>query len=320
MARSTLSWPGEDTTLSWLDRLGLNALARGLNPRPLVLAYPCLADGPAAAEGFPLALFKRQLAVLHTSGYRFASMDDFAEAIVRPRPGRLAVIVFDGGLRSTVRLAYPAMRVFGARGILYVSPEHVPAEALPEETGPGARASWCELRGLDPAVLQVGNQGRSNIDCSALGGEPEIEREIWRMGLDIEQQLGYPVRHFACPPGGEGLFDPARLTAFGYASVLLPGAGTMAVSRDPFALRRLAPAWELPRFKAQISGTLNWVERGGAPPASRPAEPARPAPTQEPARARAAAAGARRTSRELGRGDEGGEQAPHRRRGGQSRR
>ncbi len=312
-----MSAPGHDSRLEWLDRLGLNALSRRLNPRPLLLGYPRLSDDPADADGFPLALFKRQLAILQTTGYRFMGMDEFAEAIARPLPGQLAVLAFAGGLRSTVRLAYPAMQVLGARGILFVTPEQVPAEPLSEETGPDARASWRELRALDPAVLQVGNHGRSSIDCAGVAGEQAIEREIWRSGLDIEQQLGYPVRHFACPLGAEGLIDSARLAAFGYASVLIPAAGAASSGRDPFALRRLTPERELSRFKAQISGTLDWVERG----APRPPEPARPAPTPQPARARAAAAGARRIPGEMSGGDEfDGEQTPRRRRGGQSRR
>ncbi len=311
-----MRWLGDYAPFIWLDRMGLNALTRRIAPRPLVLEYPRLAEGPADPTGFPLALFKWQLAVLHTSGFRFLGMDDFAEAIARPRSGRLAVLAFTGGLRNTVRLAYPAMQVLGARGILYVAPEQVPAEPLPAETGPSARASWCELRALDPALLQVGNHGRSSIDCAGLAGESEIEREIWRMGLDIEQQLGYPVRHFACPPGGEGFIDPARLAAFGYTSVLFPATGAMSTGRDPFALRRLEPEWALLRFKAQISGTLAWIDRGGST-----LPPARPAPAPEPARARAAAAGAK------GGGERAGSDAEalskpdgRRRRGDQSRR
>jgi hypothetical protein len=312
-----MSAPGHHSRLEWLDRLGLNALSRRLNPRPLLLGYPRLSDDPADADGFPLALFKRQLAVLHTTGYRFIGMDEFATAIARPRPGQLAVLAFAGGLRSTVRLAYPAMKVLGARGILFVTPEQVPAEPLPEETGFDARSSWSELRALDPGVLQVGNHGRSSINCAGLMGEQAIEREIWRIGLDIEQQLGYPVRHFACPPGGEGLVDPVRLAAFGYASVLFSAAGATATGRDPFALRPLTPERELSRFKAQISGTLDWVKRG----APRPSEPARPAPIPEPVRARATAAGAQRPSGEMGGRDEfNGEQTPRRQGGDQSRR
>jgi peptidoglycan/xylan/chitin deacetylase (PgdA/CDA1 family) len=312
-----MSAPGHDSRLEWLDRLGLNALSRRLNPRPLVLAYPRLAEG-SEEEGFPLPLFKRQLAALHVAGFRFADMDDFAEALAHPRPGRLVVLTFAGGLRNTVRLAYPAMKMLGAKGILYVAPERVPAAPLPEGWGPDAPASWGELRALDPAVLQVGNHGRSSIDCSAVAGEQAIEREIWRSGLDIEQQLGYPVRHFACPPGGEGLFDPVRLAAFGYASVLIPAAGMASSGRDPFSLRALEPERSLSGFKAQISGTLDWIKRSGA---RRPSEPVRPAPIPEPMRARATAAGAQRTAGEMGGRDEfNGEQPPRRQGGDQSRR
>ena len=311
-----MRWLGEDAPFIWLDRLGLNALARRFAPQPVVLEYPRLVEDPADSGGFPLALFKWQLAVLHTSGFRFIGMDDFAQAIVLPRAGRLVVLAFTGGLRNTVRLAYPAMRVLGARGILYVAPERVPAEPLPEETGPNALASWSELRALDPALLQVGNHGRSSINCAGLVGESDIERQIWRMGLDIEQQLGYPVRHFACPPGGEGLIEPAQLAAFGYTSVLFPPAGATSTGRDPFSLRRLVPERELPRFRAQISGTLGWIKRGGAA-----SPPARPAAAPEPERARAAAAGAGRAPERLvSRSGDEGEQERRRRRGDQSRR
>ena len=162
--------------------------------------------------------------------------------------------------------------------------------------------------------------GRSGIDCAAVAGEQEIEREIWRMGLDIEQQLGYPVRHFACPPGGDGLVDPARLADFGYSSVLFPGEGFAATGRDPFALRRLTPEREHFRFRAQISGTLAWVERRLAPRAPA-ARAARPDAAAGPGAGRGGGRGARGERERRRRLEESANDGARRgRRGGQSRR
>lgn len=278
-----------DARLLWLDRLGGNALGRFLRPRAFLLRYPPLADSPAEGEGFPLALFRRQVNALLAAGYRFLGIDEFAEALGERRPGRLVSLCFEGGLRSTVTRAYPVMRALGARGVLFVVAGRVPGEPAPEGAGDDALASWRELRTLDPAILRVGNHGRADIDCAALAAEGDIERAIWRVGLDIEQQLGYPVRHFACPPGGEGLVDPGKLSAFGYRSVVLPEEGYAVRGSGLLGLPCLDAERDAQRFAAKVSGTLPWFDRdwGRALVRSHAAAAAGPAPE----RARAAAAG-----------------------------
>lgn len=291
---------GADARLLWLDRLGGNALGRLLRPRAFLLRYPPLAESEAEGAGFPLALFRRQINTLHAAGYRFLGIDEFVEALGARRPGRIVSLCFEGGLRSTVTRAYPVMRALGARGVLFVVAGLVPGEPAPAGAREGALASWRELRTLDPAILRVGNHGRADIDCAALAAEGDIERAIWRVGLDIEQQLGYPVRHFACPPGGAGLVDPGKLAAFGYHSVVLPEEGYAASGSGVLALPRLDAERDRQRFAAKVSGTLSWFDRDWGRALVQPlAAPAMP-PTSERARAAAAGVDGPRESRSAG--------------------
>jgi len=276
-----------DARLLWLDRLGGNALGRLLRPQAFLMCYPPLAESAADGAGFPLALFRRQINTLHAAGYRFLGIDEFVEALGARRPRRVVSLCFEGGLRSTVTRAYPVMRALGARGVLFVVAGLVPGEPTP--AGEGALASWRELRTLDPAILRVGNHGRADIDCAALAAEGDIERAIWRVGLDIEQQLGYPVRHCACPPGGEGLVDPGKLSAFGYRSVVLPEEGYAVRGSGLLGLPCLDAERDAHRFAAKISGTLPLFDREWGRALARPSAPAAAAPAPE--RARAAAAG-----------------------------
>jgi len=288
-----------DSRLLLLHRLGGNALGRLLRPRAFLLRYPPLADSADGGDGsFPLPIFRRQINDLHAAGYRFLGIDEFVDALAGRRPGRIVSLCFEGGLRSTVMRAYPVMRALGACGVLFVAPGLVPAEPAPEGAGEAALASWRELRALDPAILRVGNHGRADTDCAALAAEGDIERALWRVGLDIEQQLGYPVRHFACPLGAEGLVDPGKLAAFGYRSVLMPREGYAVRGSGVLALPRLDAEPHRYRFAAKVSGTLAWVDREWgralALPQAAPMAPAAP----ERTRAAAAGAGSARETRD----------------------
>jgi peptidoglycan/xylan/chitin deacetylase (PgdA/CDA1 family) len=278
--------------LAGLERLGLNALARWSHRRrPLILRYAGFRpdDGPSATgdDRLPVAALRAQLGHLRAKGYRFVSLDALLKGLSQARgSAKLVTLTFDGGLKSAVDLAYPVLREFGARGTLYVSPALV--EARVAASGEAA-AGWDDLRGLDPAVLLVGNQGRNPLDCETPTSDALFERAVWQAGLDIEEKLGYPVRHFCCPAPDERLLPqriPERLVDYGYRSAVTSHPGFASDGLDAFHLHRFAAGENLTLFKAATSGALGWLQRMGMwrgalqPPAS---------PT--PGRSRAAAAG-----------------------------
>ncbi|MCB9516252.1 MAG: polysaccharide deacetylase family protein [Candidatus Krumholzibacteriia bacterium] len=280
------------STLAGLERLGLNALARWKHRRrPLILRYAGFRpnDGPSSPGDarLPIAALRAQLGHLKAKGYRFVSLDELLKGLSHVRgSARLVTLSFDGGLRSAIELAYPLLREFGARGTLYVSPALVEAGVT---AGGEAAAGWDDLRGLDPAVLLVGNQGRNPLDCEEPTSDAVFERAVWQAGLDIEEKLGYPVRHFCCPAPDERLLPqriPERLVEYGYRSAVTSHPGFANDGLDAFHLHRFAADADFALFKAATSGALGWLQRLGLwrDAAPTPAVPA-------PGRTRAAAAG-----------------------------
>ncbi len=124
-------------------------------------------------------------------------------------------------------------------------------EEIPDEF---TLASWEELRDLDPAVLTLGNHTASHPDCARLDGEEAFDREIWQAGLDIEEKVGYPVRHFCYPAGSYDDRVLSALRSFGYHSAVTTDEGYADATTDPLLLRRIEAEDEWYLFLATSSG------------------------------------------------------------------
>ncbi|MBI5865093.1 MAG: polysaccharide deacetylase family protein [Planctomycetes bacterium] len=99
---------------------------------------------------------------------------------------------------------------------------------------------WEELRDWCAAGMEVGGHTRSHPLLSALT-EDEIRREIIGCKLDIEAELGRPLRLFAYPYGSHDAFDERCERAAdeaGFACAMANRAGQVRWARSRFALPR----------------------------------------------------------------------------------
>ncbi len=110
---------------------------------------------------------------------------------------------------------------------------------------------WNEVRGLHEGGVAIGSHGVTHQIMTKL--EFSVARdELAQSKATIEENLGQPVRHFAFPNGRAQDFSPelgAACRELGYESVCTALWGVVdPAADDPYFLRRVALARNLPRF------------------------------------------------------------------------
>ncbi len=94
----------------------------------------------------PAGQFERQLRFLAEQGYRGLSLDELVAVAEgrEPLPERAVVLTFDDGDRSVHRIAWPLMRKYGFKGVLFIVDSWVDG-AAPADL---EVMSWTEIREL----------------------------------------------------------------------------------------------------------------------------------------------------------------------------
>jgi len=117
--------------------------------------------------------------------------------------------------------------------------------------------TWTQLRALNAEGFDVGAHTRTHPILSRVGPE-QLRTEIEGCREQMEQRLGFPVRHFAYPNGGKEDYTPEaveQVARAGYRAAVTCVAGGNTPSTSPFELRRIGAAMEgLAHFAQAISG------------------------------------------------------------------
>ncbi len=117
--------------------------------------------------------------------------------------------------------------------------------------------TWAQLRRLAAEGLDVGAHTRTHSILSQLHGN-SLRDEIAGCKEDIEQHLGFPVRHFAYPNGQRRDYTPesvAEVARAGYRAAVTTIAGGNAAGAPIFELRRISErAEEVLHFAQSVSG------------------------------------------------------------------
>jgi peptidoglycan/xylan/chitin deacetylase (PgdA/CDA1 family) len=112
------------------------------------------------------------------------------------------------------------------------------------QTPPPHRAAmnWDELRAIAADGVEIGCHTESHPILTRLSSALELENEIKGAKESLEQNLGFPIRHFCYPNGKAPDFDDnvvAAVRAAGYESAVTCVWGLNATSADPLRLQRL---------------------------------------------------------------------------------
>jgi peptidoglycan/xylan/chitin deacetylase (PgdA/CDA1 family) len=216
----------------------------------------------------PEATFIRHLEHLRNDGWHVIDLATLLRGIDAPEalPRRAALITFDDGYRSVLKVALPCLLRFGYPAVHFVPTDFIgrwnrfDRGAEPRE----AICGWDELRELERRGVAVQPHGASHRSFSGLSRAAQ-ERELRKPKEILEAGLGRPAEFFSFPYGDDGV-DPAAteqmLRQAGYRAACLYGGGPVRTPiKNAYRLTRLAmgPDTDLPAALAGLD------RRGGRP-------------------------------------------------------
>jgi len=198
----------------------------------------------------PEAAFVGHLTYLREAGWQVIDIQAFLGALDDPShlPGRAALITFDDGYRSNLRIALPWLRRFGYPAVMFVPTDYIGGRNDFDQGGEPEEAicDWDELRELERSGVSIQSHAASHRGLSGLN-PAEQEDELRRSKATLEAGLGKPVEVLSYPfgDGGDDGADPPAfrrtLARLGYrAACLYKGRPISFPVADRYRLARVA--------------------------------------------------------------------------------
>lgn len=192
--------------------------------------------------------FRAQMRFLSEKGYKSITFQDMAQKRTNGKiPDKPVILTFDDGYRNNYTEAFPILKEYGFRGVLFLVCEtlgkknlwHDPAsedfqEMLADE----------EIREMQKAGWEIGSHTLSHKNLGNLwrrGRGEEVRREIKESREILKNRFGEAPIAFSYPYG-EGADEPeiqnlAKESGYAFACGIHQGKACM--EREPFALRRI---------------------------------------------------------------------------------
>jgi peptidoglycan/xylan/chitin deacetylase (PgdA/CDA1 family) len=192
--------------------------------------------------------FESQLSVLLERGYSVLAMEEVIEWSRRgqPIPSRAAVLTFDGGYRSQLDNAVPALEAL-----------RLPATFFPMSAGlDDAEISGRDLAALAAQGHTIGCHTHTHPDLTTVSPH-ELEREVAGSKRVLEDIVGRPVTAFCYPFGTRDRRVAAAVRRAGFEVAFTVDLGGVSAGADPYELPRIPILGEPGRaeFSAFIRGT-----------------------------------------------------------------
>lgn len=208
------------------------------------------------------AVFARQMAYLHESGYSTINPGDLGSHS-HADPRKYVVLTFDDGFADFYGNAAPILGRHGFSATVYLPTAYV--GDAPQKFNGKDCLSWAEVRELHRAGISFGSHTVTHPQLYGLD-QPGIKTEITTSKQVIEQKLGCRVDSFAYPfafPDADADFKQRlrdALCAAGYSNSVGTTIGR-ARSGDVFFMKRLPinSDDDLRLFKAKLAGSYDWL-------------------------------------------------------------
>ncbi len=121
-------------------------------------------------------------------------------------------------------------------------------------------ADWDQIRELDKNILEAGSHTKTHPNCGNLCEESEFNDEIGNSKTDIEEQVGYEVKHFNYPSGSYNSEVIKYVNKYDYRSAVTIIPGFIDEESDLFQLKRIIPDENMLLFKAFVSGSYFFIK------------------------------------------------------------
>jgi len=174
--------------------------------------------------------FMEQMAILRDQGYQTITVMTLLEAIRSGAalPSRPVIISFDDGNQSIFDTAYPIMDEQGYIGVAYIVANRVGAEGF---------IGVDDLKTLADAGWELGSHSMSHMDL-VLSHE-HVRLEILNSRLQLENELGLPIKTFAYPFGQMDAYVATQTRSYAYAGAVGLGTSCIHDQRSLYYLSRV---------------------------------------------------------------------------------
>jgi peptidoglycan/xylan/chitin deacetylase (PgdA/CDA1 family) len=188
--------------------------------------------------------FRRQLEFLDRWGFTAITFEDYRlyQQGKLNLPRRPLIITFDDGYADTELYAYPVMREFGMKGVVFIlgdrsintnywdRPHGLPTAPLMEAD---------QVIKLHNAGFEIGAHSMSHPKLTLMSDELAWD-EIHQSKIQIETLLNSPIRCFSYPYGlvNESIKQMVSAAGYSVACSVFSGPATFAV--EHFEIRRIA--------------------------------------------------------------------------------
>ena len=211
------------------------------------LLYHRIIDDASASRAhwscIPIEQFRRQVELLDRWGFTAITLQDY-QLFQRGEldlPAKPVILTFDDGYLDTYRYAFPILRQFGMRAVVFVLGDRRIKTNY-----------WDKNRGIPEAPLmedaqilemyqegfEIGAHSMSHIDLTRLP-EDKVWEEISRSRILLEILLNGAVQSFSYPYGTVNAITKRMVQHAGYTAACGVATGPAAFGRDSLEIRRL---------------------------------------------------------------------------------
>lgn len=218
-----------------------------------VLVYHSIDDTDAAADPLKVSvstsLFEKQMRYLST------------------RRGRYTV-TFDDGFKDMYINAFPVLKRYGVRSILFVTPDFIDHKAdsdlLFRNGRPLQPLGWDDIRSMISSGIEIGSHSLSHRNMAALDKETALHEAVASRER-ISAKVGRDIVSFSYPFGDIRSFNKVTeriLQDAGYKQAYTNIMGMDNSLEEPFRIRRIRVYGTdgMFRFRMKVAGAYNWVD------------------------------------------------------------
>lgn len=213
-------------------------------------------------------IFEKQMEYLKSQGYETVTFKDLVNNGYKKRFDRdkkWIMLTFDDGYTDNYDIAYPILKKYGYRGIIYlVSDLDYNRWDVEEKSNPERKFSLMsidQLKELKEYGIEFGGHTKTHPRLGKISLD-DAKKEIEESKAVLEERLDEKLISFAFPYGDLNEDVKAIVKNVGYEFAVATDSGSLIFSEDLYEIRRIGifPTNNMFNFKRKVSGKYNFIK------------------------------------------------------------